>query len=58
MKKVLFVATALVVFSLSSCKKDTCTINGSKTTCDKCNKVELDLFQSSCKANGGKVSTK
>jgi hypothetical protein len=64
MKKVLFVAAALVVFSLTSCKKDTCTVSGDKTTCgdywsvDKCSKVQLESFQAACKAAGGKTSTK
>ncbi len=63
MKKVLFVAAALVVFSLTSCKKDTCTIDGEKYTCDedygsKCSKLQLEVFQSYCKSAGGKLSTK
>ena len=63
MKKVLFVAAALVVFSLTSCKKDTCTISGQKSTCEedfgsKCNKIYLESWQAACKAAGGKLSTK
>lgn len=59
MKKVLFFAAALVVISLTSCKKDTCTYtDGTVTNCDGCSKLVLEAWQASCKAGGGKVSTK
>lgn len=64
MKKIILFAAVLSVFSLSSCKKDTCTIDGEKTTCEEyyygtsCNKVYLEAFQAACKAYGGKLSTK
>ncbi len=63
MKKLLFVAAAVVAFSLTSCKKDTCTYEGEKVTCSElyghdCSKVELESFQTYCKLAGGKTSTK
>ena len=50
MKKVLFLASALVVLSLSSCRKDyTCTytLNGYEysTTCLKCNKADVKVIE-------------
>jgi hypothetical protein len=63
MKKSLFVVAAFVAFSLVSCKKDTCKIDGESFTCSEsyghdCSKVELEAFQAACKAYGGKTSTK
>lgn len=50
MKKVLFLASALVVLSLSSCRKDyTCTYTSGgveySTTCLKCNKAEVETVE-------------
>ncbi len=56
MKKLLFVATALVVVSMSSCKKDyTCKDSdlGTYQACLKCNKAAKDIAESACKSNGG-----
>lgn len=47
MKKVLFLATALVVLSLSSCKKD-CKYSDNTECCTKCTKLERDA----CKGLG------
>jgi hypothetical protein len=63
MKKLLFVAAALVVVSLSSCKKDSvCKLDGQEVgTCEEskgCKGVVKTAWETSCKNAGGKVSKK